>query len=115
EVMVASGISSLGTAIAFAAMPILIMRSVPITETASANGLNTLVRAIGTSSASAVVAAVFSAFTVTVGPAEVPSLAAYQLMFWLGTAGALGGALITAFIRRPVRAGEVAAAPGEAP
>lgn len=115
EVMVASGIASLGTSIAFAAMPILIMRSVPITETASANGLNTLVRAIGTSTASAAVAAVFSALTMPVGDSEVPSLAAYQTMFWLGTAGALGGALIAAFIRRPVLAGAAAPGTGEAP
>lgn len=100
EVMVASGISSLGTALAFAAMPILIMRSVPITETASANGLNTLLRSIGTSSGSATVAAVFAAFTMKAGTATVPTFDAYQLVFWLGSGMALGGAGIAAFIRR---------------
>ena len=102
EVMVASGVSSLGTALAFAAMPTLIMRSVPITETASANGLNTLLRAIGTSTASAVCAAVFAAMTVTVAGSVVPTLEAYLVTFWLGAAAALGGAGIAAFIRRPV-------------
>lgn len=108
EVLISSGISTLGTALAFAAMPTLIMRSVPITETASANGLNTLLRAIGTSTASATVAAAFSAFTITVpgGAVPVPTLGAYQLVFWLGVAAALTGALVTAFIPRriaPVR------------
>ncbi|WP_122263151.1 MFS transporter [Ornithinimicrobium cerasi] len=107
EVMVTSGIASLGTALAFAAMPTLIMRAVPITETASANGLNTLLRSIGTSSASALVAAVFAASMIRTSSGEMaPTFAAYQLVFWAGTAAALGGALIAAFIRRPVRLDE---------
>ncbi|HLS46575.1 MAG TPA: MFS transporter [Ornithinicoccus sp.] len=117
EVMVASGISSLGTALAFAAMPTLIMRAVPITETASANGLNTLLRAIGTSTASAVVAAVFAAMTldgVTIGGIEnVPRFEAYQLVFWLGAVAALGGALVAAFIVRPRRGTEARRVPGQ--
>lgn len=39
-VVIGSTLVGIGTALAFAAMPILIMSSVPITETASANGLN---------------------------------------------------------------------------
>jgi MFS family permease len=74
EVMIASAVSSVGTAVAFAAMPTLIMRSVPITETASANGLNTLLRAIGTSSASATVAAVFSGWAAPRSPASSAAL-----------------------------------------
>ncbi|MFK5583422.1 MFS transporter [Serinicoccus sp. LYQ131] len=105
EVMVTSGIASLGTALAFAAMPTLIMRAVPITETASANGLNTLLRSIGTSSASAMVAAVFAASMMTTSTGQMaPSLEAYQLIFWAGAGAALGGALIATFIRRPQRA-----------
>lgn len=112
EVMIASGLSALGTALAFAAMPTLIMRSVPITETASANGLNTLLRALGTSTASAIVAAIFAAMAMpeVVG---VPYFEAYQLIFWLGAVAALGGALIAAFIRRPQAAAEAPGAPGE--
>ena len=116
EVVVAAGVSSVGIVLAFAAMPTLIMRSVPITETASANGLNTLLRAIGTSSASAVLAAIFSALTMEVGGAPIPTFGAYQLVFWLGAAAALMGAAVAAFIVRPtIRAedvGEVAAEPG---
>jgi MFS family permease len=100
EVMVASGISSLGTALAYAAMPILIMRSVPITETASANGLNALLRSIGTSSGSATVAAVFAALAMKSGTTTAPTFDAYQIVFWLGAGMALGGAGIAAFIRR---------------
>lgn len=105
EVVIASGVGALGTALAFAAMPTLIMASVPITETASANGLNTLLRSIGTSSASALVAAVFTAFAVPVvaGGPPVPAWTAYQIVFWAGTLAALAGAFIAAFIRQPGR------------
>ncbi|MEI2775779.1 MAG: MFS transporter [Tetrasphaera sp.] len=100
EVIVTAAVASLGTALAFAAMPTLIMRSVPITETASANGLNTLLRSIGTSSASALVAAVFSAMVLDgYGDAAVPSFSAYQVVFWAGAAASLGAAFIAAFIR----------------
>ena len=55
-------------------MPTLIMSSVPITETASANGLNSLVRAIGTSLSSAAVAAVLGSVTMQVGGADAALL-----------------------------------------
>jgi MFS family permease len=109
EVVVGAGISAAGTALAFAAMPMLIMRSVPITETASANGLNTLLRAIGTSSASAVLAAVFSGLTMDVGGTPIPTFGAYQLVFWLGATTALVGAAVAAFIVRPSVIHEVTA------
>ncbi|GAA4809810.1 MFS transporter [Tomitella cavernea] len=70
---------SIGTAITYSSMPMLIMESVPRTETASANGLNSLLRSIGTSTASAVVAALLTAMTV--GVADLAS----------GTAAAGGG------------------------
>lgn len=54
-------VGSLGIAICFAAIPVLIMRSVPITETTAANGLNTVVRSIGTATCSAGVTAVLAA------------------------------------------------------
>ncbi|OLT39460.1 hypothetical protein BJF86_08585 [Serinicoccus sp. CNJ-927] len=105
EVVITSSVASLGTALAFAAMPTLIMRAVPITETASANGLNTLLRSLGTSSASALVAAVFAASMVQTSSGEMaPRFEAYQLIFWAGAAASLGGALIATFIRRPQRA-----------
>ena len=59
-IVVGSTLVGIGTALAFAAMPTLIMSSVPITETASANGLNSLVRSIGTSLASTLVAAIMA-------------------------------------------------------
>src|SRR5690606_9895668 len=102
EVVATSGVAALGTTLAFAAMPTLIMASVPITETASANGLNTLLRSIGSSSASAMIAAVFTIFAVPVAGGQLlPSFTAYQVVFWSGAFAALLGAAIATFIRRP--------------
>lgn len=98
-VVIAVGVASVGVSLSFAAMPTLIMRSVPITETASANGLNTLVRSIGTSSASALVTAIFATLVITVDGEVIPSFQAYQLVFWLGAAASLAGAGIALFIR----------------
>jgi MFS family permease len=99
-VIIGSTVVGVGTAIAFAAMPTLIMGAVPITETASANGLNSLVRAIGTSTSSAVIAAVFTSVTMTVGDTRLPSFDAFKDIFWLAAAAAATSMLVAAFIPR---------------
>ena len=53
-VMLATTVSAIGAALAYSALPLLIMDAVPATETAAANSLNTLMRMLGTSSCSAV-------------------------------------------------------------
>lgn len=110
QIIIATTVVSLGTAVSFAAMPTLIMRSVPITETASANGLNTLIRAIGTSSSSAAIAAVTAGSTMMVGQAVLPTLDAFKTIFWLGALASLGGAAIAANIKTRTAAARDAAA-----
>ena len=111
-VIIGSTLVSIGTAIAYAAMPTLIMASVPITETASANGLNTLLRAIGTSTSSAAVAAVLGTVTITVGTLTAPSSQAFEDVFWMAATAALVGCAVAWFIPRraalgaPVTVGE---------
>lgn len=97
-VVLGSTLVSIGTAIAYAAMPTLIMASVPITETASANGLNTLLRAIGTSTSSAAVAAVLGTVTITVGSLTAPSVQAFEDVFWMAAASALVACAVAWFI-----------------
>lgn len=99
-VIVGSTVVGIGTAIAYAAMPTLIMGAVPITETASANGLNTLVRAIGTSTSSAAVAAVFTSVTMTVGDTRLPSFEAFKDIFWIAALAATASALAAVLIPR---------------
>ncbi len=93
---------SIGIAVSFAAMPVLIMQSVPISETAAANGLNTVVRSIGTSTCSATVAAVLAAGTVVGG--AFPSEAAVHSMSWLAAGAAFLAAAVGLFIPARVSA-----------
>jgi MFS family permease len=99
-VIIGSTVVGVGTAIAYAAMPNLIMGAVPITETASANGLNSLVRAIGTSTSSAAIAAVFTSVTIAVGDARLPSFDAFRDIFWLAAAASATSLLAAVFIPR---------------
>lgn len=109
-VVIGSTLVSIGTAISYAAMPTLIMASVPITETASANGLNTLLRAIGTSTSSAAVAAVLSGVTITVGTLTAPAFQAFKDVFLMAAGAALVACAVAWFIpavtaHPPARAG----------
>lgn len=95
QVVTGSVVVSVGTAIGYSALPTLIMRAVPVTETASANGLNVLLRSVGTSTASAAVAAVFSATAVTVAGHAVPPIGAIDALFWLSALATLGAIAVT--------------------
>lgn len=110
QVVVAATVVTAGTAISYAAMPTLIMRAVPITETAAANGLNTLLRSVGTASASAAVAAVLTSTTMRLGAAAVPALTAFHHSHLIAGVAAVVAAAVACAL--PGRA--PAAAPHEA-
>lgn len=107
QIVVVSTLCGLGAAIAFAAMPVLIMSAVPITETASANGINSLMRSVGMASASAGTAAIFASLSTVVRTdgtdLVVPSPTAYTIGFMLCGAFATIAAVVAAFI--PTRRG----------
>lgn len=103
-----------GTAIAYATMPMLIMGSVPITETASANGLNALLRSVGTSVSSALISAILTAVTVEVAGRHLPTLGAFQLVFAMAALAALAATAVAAFLPRTARPGPVAPDPAPA-
>jgi predicted MFS family arabinose efflux permease len=123
-IVACSAVSAIGTSLAFSAIPILVMSGVPATETAAANGVNSLVRMLGSLGCSAFAAAVASTLTVTVGRRTVPSSGALVLTFVVAAvAAALATALAAVLLRtsRHRRATVVdaavqpAAAPGVAP
>ena len=89
-----------GIGLGYAAMPTLIMRAVPAQETAAANGLNSLMRSLGTAVASAVIGAVLALNTVRVGGAQLPSPEAFRLTFAIGGGAAMLCAAIAFFIPR---------------
>ena len=95
-IMVATTVSAIGAALAYSALPLLIMDAVPATETAAANSLNALMRMLGTSSCSAVAAAVVTAMTQEVGGRTLPSASAYTVVFLAAAGAALLATLITA-------------------
>ncbi|MEV8611913.1 MFS transporter [Amycolatopsis sp. NPDC051373] len=110
ELITASVIIGAGVGIAYAAMPALIMGSVPVTETASANGLNALMRSVGTSTSSAVMATLLANLTITVGALTVPSLAGFRTTFAAAAVAAVIGLGLTALVPR-VRAKTAAPEP----
>lgn len=100
-IAIAAVIVAAGTAISFAAMPLLIMGAVPETETAAANGLNTLLRSIGSSVSSAAIAGILAVLVVEVGGKNLPSQSAFQMIFMIAAAASIIGALIATAIPKP--------------
>lgn len=98
HILVANLLVGVGIGFGYAAMPMLIMRSVPQSETGASNGINALFRSLGTSTASAVVGAVLAGFTVQVGGVAMPSAQGFQLAFLLGLIAAIVALVITLFI-----------------
>ncbi|MFK4148789.1 MFS transporter [Streptomyces sp. NPDC004065] len=78
-----------GTTLAYSALPTLILRAVPAAQTASANGVNVLMRTIGQATSSAAVAAVLVHHSVSVDGSPVPTLHGYLLAFAMAGAVAL--------------------------
>ena len=83
----------IGIGLGYAAMPSLIMQAVPLTETAAANGLNTLLRALGTATASAIVAGVLAYSATTSGSGD-PTSGGFRFALMLGAAGAVVSVLL---------------------
>lgn len=100
-VVLVASVTSVGAAIAYSAVPLLIMAAVPVGDTAAANSLNTLMRMIGSSSCSAVVAAVAGTLTTTVAGHSVPAAAAFTIVFAAAAGAALLGAVIAALTPHP--------------
>ncbi|MEU3184791.1 MFS transporter [Streptomyces sp. NPDC006923] len=93
-VLAFAAVISAGVGFAYAAMPALIMSAVPASEGAAANGLNSLMRAIGTSTASAVMGVVLAHMTTDLGPVTIPSEAGFRTTFMIGSGVALLAALV---------------------
>lgn len=100
HLFVANILVGVGVGFSFAAMPMLIMRAVPSHETGASNGINALFRSLGTSAASAVMAAVLAAMTLDFEGHPVPTPAAFDVCFWLGAAAAVGACLLSLLIPR---------------
>ncbi|MFF2552805.1 MFS transporter [Nocardia sp. NPDC058058] len=102
--LVAVCVCNCGVALAYGAMPALIMSAVPLSETAAANSFNTLMRSIGTSFSAAVIGAVLAQMSTSLGGHAIPSESGFRTGLFIGCGVALASAAIAAFI--PVKGDE---------
>ncbi|MBA2945474.1 MFS transporter [Streptomyces himalayensis] len=101
-----------GIGFTYGAMPALIMGAVPASQSGAANSLNTLMRSIGTSVASAVAGVILAQMTTDFGSVALPSQDGFRTVLAVGGGAALLSFALAAFIprQRPAAAGaEVAA------
>lgn len=99
--MIVTCICNSGVALAYGAMPALIMGAVPLSETGSANSFNTLMRSIGTTLSAAVVGVVLAHMTTGFGGLTLPSESGFRTGLLIGCGVAVLAAAITLTI--PVR------------
>ncbi|WP_344006261.1 MFS transporter [Streptomyces thermocarboxydovorans] len=117
QTLVTSIVLGAGIGLAYASLPALINAAVPASETGAANGLNTLMRSIGTSVSSAVIGTVLAATAHTTGGVEVPSLHGFRLSFLIATAAVAAGLLLALFLpgTRPPAGGQLLASSEDEP
>jgi len=104
HLVVVSCVVGAGVGFAYGAMPALIMGAVEPGETAAANSLNTLMRSIGTSTASAVAGVILAQMTVRFQGAWLPSEDGFKVVMGVGAGAAVLAFLVAAFIPRQKRA-----------
>ncbi|WP_406837047.1 MFS transporter [Streptomyces sp. AHU1] len=92
-----------GIGLAYSSLPALIVGSVPASETGAANGLNTLMRSIGTSVSSAVIGMVLANTAHHVGGVAIPTMHGFRVSFVIATGAVAAGLLMAFFLpgRRP--------------
>ncbi|MBM7438128.1 MFS transporter [Streptomyces sp. HB132] len=101
--MVVGIVINSGVGLAYGAMPALIMSSVPLSETAAANGFNTLMRSLGTTIGSAVIGVVLAQMTMNLGGYSLASEDGFRVGLMIGCGVALVAAAVAAFIPGLVR------------
>jgi MFS family permease len=101
--LVISVLLGAGIGLAYSSLPALIVGAVPASETGAANGLNTLMRSIGTSVSSAVIGMVLANTADNVGGVEIPTMHGFRLSFLIATGAVAVGLLLALFLpgRRP--------------
>ncbi|MFE2054931.1 MFS transporter [Streptomyces sp. NPDC059446] len=105
-----------GIGLAYSSLPALIIGAVDASETGAANGLNTLMRSIGTSLSSAVIGMVLANTSVRAGAVEVPTMEGFRTSFMIATGAVLIGLVLAAFLpaQRAARPVLLASSAGDA-
>jgi MFS family permease len=102
-----------GIGLAYSSLPALIVGAVPASETGAANGLNTLMRSIGTSVSSAVIGMVLANSAHTVGGVALPTMHGFRLSFLIATGAVVVGLLMALLLPKPNRAPQLRASSEE--
>ncbi|MGW1605532.1 MFS transporter [Streptomyces eurythermus] len=103
QTIVTSVILGAGIGLAYSSLPALIVGAVPASETGAANGLNTLMRSIGTSVSSAVVGMVLANTANDVGGVAIPTMHGFRVSFLIATAAVAVGLLLALFLPKSPR------------
>jgi MFS family permease len=93
------GLLGIGFGFTFAAIPGLITRSVPAHEVGSAMGFYQVVRSIGFSVGSALVASVLAAHELA--GSSFPAESGYEVALWIGAAACLAAAVVAVVLSPP--------------
>jgi MFS family permease len=114
QVLLASTVIGAGIGLAYASMPALIMGAVPLAQTAAANGLNSLMRSVGTSTSAALTSAVLAQTTIQFESRTLPSSSGFHATFLIAIAAAAVALALTIAIpgRRAIRPQLLIAPPG---
>ncbi|MFF5184410.1 MFS transporter [Streptomyces sp. NPDC000345] len=100
ELVLVSCVIGAGIGFAYGALPALLMGAVDSSETAAANGLNTLMRTLGTSTASAVAGVILARMTTPFGAVALPSENGFKVVMAVGSGAAVLALPAAAFIPR---------------
>ena len=100
HVILVSTITGIGVGFAYAAMPTLIMRAVPPSETAAANALNSVMRTLGSTISATLVGIILSSHMVVTAGVGTPTRESFAYVFVLGAGVMLVGVVLALFIPR---------------
>jgi MFS family permease len=103
QTIVTSVVLGAGIGLAYSSLPALIVGAVPASETGAANGLNTLMRSIGTSVSSAVIGMVLANTAQNVGGVAIPTMHGFRVSFLIATAAVAAGLLMALFLPKASR------------
>ncbi|KUL62155.1 MFS transporter [Streptomyces albidoflavus] len=113
QTAVIAAVLGAGIGLAYSSLPALIIGAVDPRETGAANGLNTLMRSVGTSLSSAVIGMVLAGTAVPFGGVELPSMTGFRLAFLIATGAVAVGVVLAFFLPSglPARAEQALTAP----
>jgi EmrB/QacA subfamily drug resistance transporter len=113
HLILVSCIIGAGVGFAYGAMPDLIMGAVPASETAAANSLNTLMRSMGTSFASALAGVILAQMTTNFGSTALPSENGFKIVMAIGAGAAVLAFFLASFLPRQRTAASAAPTAGD--